>query len=90
MRRSRAVLVVDFDVGLRILDLVMGAECRVVYDMIDVVEARRGFRRPWSATSASRPLFLLPASKTREKDALTEEGVERLIRELRELRLGHP
>ena len=75
-------MVVDFDVGLRNLDLVMGAERRVVFDLINVIQGVASCLRRSFATSGSRTLFLLPASQTRDKDALTEEGVERVIAEL--------
>jgi septum site-determining protein MinD len=80
---GQRVVVVDFDVGLRNLDLVMGAERRVVYDLICVAQ---GTVRPSQALIRDKrieTLFLLAASQTRDKDALTDEGVERVIGELR-------
>jgi septum site-determining protein MinD len=78
------VVVVDFDVGLRNLDLVMGAERRVVYDLVNVVQGV--VRLPQALIRDKRidTLYLLPASQTRDKEALTEEGVARVIAELRE------
>ena len=75
---------VDFDVGLRNLDLVLGVERRIVYDLTDVVQDIT--KLPQSLISDRRlpTLSLLPASQTRDKDALTEEGVGRVISKLRE------
>jgi septum site-determining protein MinD len=73
------VVVVDFDVGLRNLDLVLGVERRIVYDLTDVVQDIT--KLPQSLISDRRipTLSLLPASQTRDKDTLTEEGVGRVI-----------
>jgi septum site-determining protein MinD len=78
------VVVVDFDVGLRNLDLVMGAERRVVYDLINVVQGTVKLQQALIRDKRIETLFLLPASQTRDKDALTEDGVARVIAELRE------
>src|ERR1700731_3275194 len=78
------VVVVDFDVGLRNLDLVMGAERRVVYDLINVVQGTIKLSQALIRDKRVETLFLLPASQTRDKDALTEDGVARVIAELRE------
>src|SRR5215204_3850186 len=78
------VVVVDFDVGLRNLDLVMGAERRVVYDLINVVQGVAKLPQALIRDKRIDTLSLLPASQTRDKDALTEEGVARVITELRE------
>jgi septum site-determining protein MinD len=77
------VAVVDFDVGLRNLDLIMGAERRVVYDLINVVNGEAKLSQALIRDKRVETLFLLPASQTRDKDALTEEGVARVIQELR-------
>ena len=76
-------MVVDFDVGLRNLDLVMGAERRVVYDLINVVQGNVRLSQALIRDKRIDTLFLLAASQTRDKDALTDEGVERVIGELR-------
>src|SRR3954465_2469581 len=78
------VVVVDFDVGLRNLDLVMGAERRGVFDPLNVVQG--GAKLPQALIRDKRldTLSLLPASQTRDKDALSEEGVARVMGELRE------
>jgi septum site-determining protein MinD len=78
------VVVVDFDVGLRNLDLVMGAERRVVYDLINVVQGDAKLAQALIRDKRLDNLSLLPASQTRDKDALTEEGVEKVLSELRE------
>jgi septum site-determining protein MinD len=77
------VVVVDFDVGLRNLDLVMGAERRVVYDLINVVQGDAKLTQALIRDKRLERLFLLPASQTRDKDHLTVAGVERVICELR-------
>jgi len=78
------VVVVDFDVGLRNLDLVMGAERRVVFDLINVVQGDAKLNQALIRDKRLETLSLLPASQTRDKDALTEAGVEKVIGELRE------
>jgi septum site-determining protein MinD len=83
-RGGRRVVVVDFDVGLRNLDLVMGAERRVVFDLTNVVQGTARLSQALLADSRLDSLYLLPASQIRGKEALTEDGVERVIAELRE------
>ena len=78
------VVVVDFDVGLRNLDLIMGAERRVVFDLVNVVQGDAKLAQALIRDKRVDTLSLLPASQTRDKDALTPEGVERVIGELRE------
>jgi septum site-determining protein MinD len=80
---GQSVVVVDFDVGLRNLDLVMGAERRVVFDLINVVQGVAKLSQALIRDKRVETLWLLPASQTRDKDALTEEGVARVIKELR-------
>jgi septum site-determining protein MinD len=82
-RTGQKVVAIDFDVGLRNLDLVMGAERRVVYDLVNVVQGAAKLPQALIRDKRVETLFLLPASQTRDKDALTEEGVARVIRELR-------
>ncbi|CAN2533667.1 MAG TPA: septum site-determining protein MinD [Methylosinus sp.] len=81
---GQKVAVVDFDVGLRNLDLVMGAERRVVYDLINVAQGDAKLHQALIRDKRLDNLYLLPASQTRDKDALTEEGVRRVIDEMRE------
>src|SRR5256714_14029643 len=83
-RSGQKVVVIDFDVGLRNLDLVMGAERRVVFDLINVVQGAAKLPQALIRDKRVETLFLLPASQTRDKDALTEEGVARVIRDLRQ------
>ena len=78
------VVVVDFDVGLRNLDLVMGAERRVVFDMINVIQGDAKLAQALIRDKRLDNLSLLPASQTRDKDALSGEGVAKVIAELRE------
>ena len=78
------VVVVDFDVGLRNLDLVMGAERRVVFDFINVVQGDAKLQQALIRDKRLETLCLLPASQTRDKDALTEAGVAKVLEELRE------
>jgi septum site-determining protein MinD len=81
---GQKVVVVDFDVGLRNLDLVMGAERRVVFDLINVVQGVAKLSQALIRDKRLENLWLLPASQTRDKEALTEEGVGRAIADLRE------
>jgi septum site-determining protein MinD len=80
---GQKVVVVDFDVGLRNLDLVMGAERRVVFDLINVVQGVAKLPQALIRDKRLETLWLLPASQTQDKDTLTENGVAGVIRELR-------
>lgn len=80
---GQRVVVIDFDVGLRNLDLLMGAERRVVYDLINVTQGIAKLPQALIRDKRLENLYLLPASQTRDKDALTEEGVAQVITELR-------
>ncbi|MFA5495598.1 MAG: septum site-determining protein MinD [Porticoccaceae bacterium] len=75
-------VVIDFDVGLRNLDLVMGCERRVVYDFVNVVQGEANLRQALIKDKRLENLFVLPASQTRDKEALTSEGVEKVLEEL--------
>ena len=83
-RGGENVVVIDFDVGLRNLDLVMGAERRVVFDLINVVQGDAKLAQALIRDKRIDTLSLLPASQTRDKDALTMEGVDKVIAELKE------
>ncbi|MCB5175869.1 MULTISPECIES: septum site-determining protein MinD [Microvirga] len=83
-QNNQKVAVVDFDVGLRNLDLIMGAEQRVVFDLINVIKGDAKLSQALIRDKRIDTLSLLPASQTRDKDNLTEEGVARVISELRE------
>src|SRR2546429_1251872 len=80
---GQSVAVVDFDVGLRNLDLIMGAERRVVFDLINVTQGVAKLSQALIRDKRLETLWLLPASQTRDKDALTEQGVAGVINELR-------
>jgi septum site-determining protein MinD len=77
--------VIDFDVGLRNLDLIMGCERRVVYDLINVINEEANLNQALIKDKQCENLFVLPASQTRDKDALTKEGVERVLKDLAEM-----
>src|SRR6188472_232109 len=83
-RTGDKVVMVDFDVGLRNLDLIMGAERRVVFDLISVIQGHAKLAQALIRDKRLETLSLLPASQTRDKDALTDEGVANVIAELRE------
>jgi septum site-determining protein MinD len=82
-KAGQKVAVVDFDVGLRNLDLVMGAERRVVFDLINVVQGVAKLSQALIRDKRLETLWLLPASQTRDKDSLTEQGVGSVIKEMR-------
>ncbi|EGI73553.1 septum site-determining protein MinD [Pseudoalteromonas sp. SR43-6] len=77
-------VIIDFDIGLRNLDLIMGCERRVVYDFVNVINGEANLNQALIKDKRVDKLFLLPASQTRDKDALTREGVERVLNELKE------
>src|SRR4051812_9418916 len=81
---GQKVVVVDFDVGLRNLDLVMGAERRVVYDLINVIQGDAKLPQALIRDKRIDTLSLLAASQTRDKDALSAEGIARVMVDLRE------
>jgi septum site-determining protein MinD len=76
--------VVDFDVGLRNLDLIMGCERRVVYDFVNVINGEANLNQALIRDKRNEDLYILPASQTRDKDALTLEGVEQVLDAMRE------
>ncbi|HLL27481.1 MAG TPA: septum site-determining protein MinD [Xanthobacteraceae bacterium] len=82
---GQRVILVDFDVGLRNLDLVLGAERRVVFDLINVIQGVAKLSQAVIRDKRIETLALLPASQTRDKDALTEDGVARVIADLRRM-----
>jgi septum site-determining protein MinD len=81
---GKKVAIIDFDVGLRNLDLVMGAERRVVYDLINVAQGDAKLAQALIRDKRLDTLYLLAASQTRDKEALSEKGVERVINELKQ------
>src|SRR6476659_1720933 len=74
--------VIDFDVGLRNLDLIMGCERRVVYDLINVIQNEANLNQALIKDKQCENLFVLAASQTRDKDALTQDGVEKVLKDL--------
>ncbi|MBI2379352.1 MAG: septum site-determining protein MinD [Gammaproteobacteria bacterium] len=81
--RGFKTVVIDFDVGLRNLDLIMGCERRVVYDFVNVIMGDANLNQALIKDKQLENLFILPASQTRDKDALTQEGVEKVLNELK-------
>ncbi|KLJ01654.1 septum site-determining protein MinD [Luteimonas sp. FCS-9] len=81
-RQGKRTAVVDFDVGLRNLDLIMGCERRVVYDLVNVVQGEASLKQALIKDKRFDNLYVLAASQTRDKDALTKDGVERVLKEL--------
>ena len=82
--RGHKTVIVDFDVGLRNLDLIMGCERRVVYDFVNVVNGEANLQQALIKDKRLENLYVLAASQTRDKDALTKEGVEIVLMELKE------
>lgn len=80
--KGHKTAVIDFDVGLRNLDLIMGCERRVVYDFVNVINGEANLNQALIKDKRVSNLAILPASQTRDKDALTKEGVERVLTEL--------
>jgi septum site-determining protein MinD len=80
--RGHKTVVIDFDIGLRNLDIIMGCERRVVYDFINVINGEASLKQTLIKDKRLPQLSILPASQTRDKDALTLEGVEKVLNEL--------
>lgn len=80
--RGHKTVVIDFDVGLRNLDLIMGCERRVIYDLINVIHNEANLNQALIKDKRVDNLHILAASQTRDKDALTQDGVERILTEL--------
>ena len=83
--RGHKTAVIDFDVGLRNLDLIMGCERRVVYDLVNVIHGEATLNQALIRDKNCNNLFVLPASQTRDKEALTQEGVENVLNGLKEM-----
>lgn len=81
-KKGHKTVVIDFDVGLRNLDLIMGCERRVVYDFINVINGEASLSQALIRDKNCNLLYILPASQTRDKDALSLEGVGRVLEEL--------
>ena len=83
-KRGHKTVVIDFDVGLRNLDMIMGCERRVVFDFINGIQGDARLKQALIKDKRLENLFVLPTSQTRDKDALTQEGVEAVLNELKE------
>src|SRR6476620_6667386 len=81
-RQGKKVAVIDFDVGLRNLDLIMGCERRVVYDFVNVIHGEASLKQALIKDKRFDNLHVLAASQTRDKDALAKEGVEKVLKDL--------
>jgi septum site-determining protein MinD len=81
-RHGKRVAVIDFDVGLRNLDLIMGCERRVVYDFVNVIQGDASLKQAMIRDKRLDNLYVLAASQTRDKDALTKEGVEKVLNDI--------
>ena len=81
-QKGHKTCVIDFDVGLRNLDLIMGVERRVVYDFVNVIQGEASLNQALIKDKRTPNLFILPASQTRDKDALSQEGVGEVLTEL--------
>ena len=88
-KRGKKVAVIDFDVGLRNLDLIMGCERRVVYDFVNVIQGECTLKQALIKDKRIDTLYVLAASQTRDKEALTQEGVEKVLNELREMEFDY-
>lgn len=82
-QRSKKTVVIDFDIGLRNLDLIMGCERRVVYDFVNVIQGDATLNQALIKDKRTENLYILPASQTRDKDALSYDGVEKVLNELK-------
>ena len=84
-QKGKKTVVIDFDIGLRNLDLIMGCERRVVYDFVNVIQGDATLNQAMIKDKRTDNLYILPASQTRDKDALTREGVEKVLDELNKM-----
>lgn len=80
--KGHKTVVIDFDIGLRNLDIIMGCERRVVYDFVNVINNEANLNQALIKDKRIQNLYILPASQTRDKDALSLEGVETVLKEL--------
>ena len=82
-QKGKKTVVIDFDIGLRNLDLIMGCERRVVYDFVNVIQGDAPLNQALIKDKRTENLYILPASQTRDKDALTREGVAKVLDDLK-------
>ncbi|CAL4322717.1 Septum site-determining protein MinD [Buchnera aphidicola (Eriosoma lanigerum)] len=83
--KDKKTIVIDFDIGLRNLDLVMGCERRVVYDLINVIQGEVSLNQALIKDKMTNNLFILPASQTKNKEYLTKDGVNKIFEELTQM-----
>lgn len=83
-QRGKKTVVIDFDIGLRNLDLILGCERRVVYDFVNVIQKEASLKQALIRDRHCDTLSILPASQTRDKEALTREGVGEVLEELKQ------
>jgi len=83
-RQGKKTVVIDFDIGLRNLDLIMGCERRVVYDFVNVIQKEASLNQALIKDKRTENLYIFPASQTRDKDVLNKEGVEKVLIDLDE------
>ncbi|HAZ53661.1 MAG TPA: septum site-determining protein MinD [Franconibacter helveticus] len=84
-QKGKKTVVIDFDIGLRNLDLIMGCERRVVYDFVNVIQGDATLNQALIKDKRTDNLYILPASQTRDKDAQTREGVEKVLDDLQKM-----
>lgn len=84
-QKGKKTVVIDFDIGLRNLDLIMGCERRVVYDFVNVIQGDATLNQALIKDKRTDNLYILPASQTRDKDALSREGVGKVLEELKQM-----
>ncbi|UVK77044.1 MAG: Z-ring positioning protein MinD [Sodalis sp. Fle] len=84
-RKGKKTVVIDFDIGLRNLDLIMGCERRVVYDFVNVIHGDATLNQSLIKDKRTDNLYILPASQTRDKDVLTRDGVEKVLNDLNDM-----
>ncbi len=84
-QKGKKTVVIDFDIGLRNLDLIMGCERRVVYDFVNVIQGDATLNQALIKDKRTENLYILPASQTRDKDALTRDGVDKVLEELNKM-----
>ena len=82
-QKGKKTVVIDFDIGLRNLDLIMGCERRVVYDFVNVIQGDATLNQALIKDKRTENLYILPSSQTRDKDALTREGVAKVLDDLK-------
>ncbi|MBS6063481.1 septum site-determining protein MinD [Criibacterium bergeronii] len=80
---GKKTVIVDADIGLRNLDVVMGLENRIVFDLIDVIEGRCKLQKAYIRDKRFENLYLIPASQTRDKDAISPEQMKKLCEDLK-------